>query len=69
MTAACLNPTRDSLITGHKDGHVKIHRIDTILAQTENVAARNNLPLREKITAFPFDFRGRKGQVYSIKIN
>jgi len=29
ITAACLNPRKDTLITGYKDGHVKIHAVDT----------------------------------------
>jgi len=69
ITAACLSLSRDTLITGYKDGHVKIHRIDTNYVQSDNLTNVKDLPLREKITAFPFDFRGKKGQVTSIKIN
>ena len=73
ITAACLNPSRDSLITGYKDGHVKIHRIHNYLDQTQVHEIINkgekNLPLREKIIAFPSDYRGKKGVVTQLKVN
>ena len=73
ITAAVLNPNRDSLVTGYKDGNVKIHKLESIFAQSADFSLLNQnqqyLPLREKINAFPFDFRGKKGQVTSIKFN
>ena len=27
ITAACLSKNQDSLITGYKDGHIKIHQV------------------------------------------
>jgi WD40 repeat protein len=65
ITAVCLNQANDTLITGYKDGHVKIHSTHQYYESNET----RDMKLREKIEAFPFDFRSKKGLVQRIKIN
>lgn len=65
IKTACLSANHDSLITGYQDGSVKIHRVTNNFKHTEN----QELPLREKIMAFPYEFKGKKGVVTSLKIN
>jgi hypothetical protein len=65
ITAVCLNQTNDTLITGYKDDHVKIHSTHQYYESNET----RDMKLREKIEAFPFDFRSKKGLVQRIKIN
>jgi hypothetical protein len=62
VTAVCLNARKDALVTGYKNGHVKVHSVETKYEGPE-------LRYREKIEAFPFDFRSKKGMVQRIKIN
>jgi hypothetical protein len=62
ITAVCLNTRKDALVTGFKEGSIKINSVDGTYDGQE-------LRLREKIYAFPFDFRSKKGMVYRIKIN
>lgn len=69
VTAACLSLNHDSLITGYKDGHIKIHRVANNFQRTDAISGNSQLPLREKIKAFPYDFKGKKGLVTSIKIS
>lgn len=67
ITAVCLNPANDTLITGYKDGHIKIHSTHQYYYDEET--KKQDLKLREKIEAFPFDFRSKKGLVCRIKVN
>ena len=74
ITAVCLNPRQDTLITGYKDGHVTIHSVDKYFEAPKAAPASGKdshkyLHLRETIEAFPFDFRSKKGTVQRIKIN
>jgi hypothetical protein len=66
VTAVCLNSRKDTLITGYKDGHIKIHAVDRYYESYDPSSMQDasaQLRLRDKIEAFPFDVRGRKGTV------
>ena len=52
-----MNPRKDTLITGYKDGHIKIHAVDTYYSPQSTLKNQRQLRLREKIEAFPFDFK------------
>ena len=66
ITAVCLNEAMDTLITGYKDGIVKIHSVDKYFEKPE--MTQKQLYLRETIEAFPL-VGGKKGSVTKIKIN
>ena len=56
----CLNQAGDTLITGYKDGTVKIHSLDMYYEKpTSNI---RSLRLKEYIDAFPLS-QGKKGTV------
>lgn len=60
ITAVCLNQAGDTLITGYKDGTVKIHSLDMYYEKpTSNI---RSLRLKEYIDAFPLS-QGKKGTV------
>jgi len=66
VTAVCLNSREDTLVTGYKDGTVKIHSVDKYY---EAVATpQKQLYQRESIDAFPLS-GGKKGVVQRIKIH
>jgi len=69
ITAVCLNQRKDTLVSGYRDGHIKIHSLDKYYENQDKLRNMQHLHLREKIEAFPFDFRGKKGTVQRIKIN
>jgi len=62
----CLNSAMDSLVTGYKDGVVKIHTLDKYYEKQEMEVKQ--LYLRESIDAFPLT-GGKKGSVSRIKIH
>jgi WD40 repeat protein len=72
VTAACLSPNHDTLITGYKNGLVKVHRvadnfIGSAVTVKDGAQASEELVLREQIAAFPYS-QGKKGHVTSIKV-
>jgi hypothetical protein len=66
ITAVCLNQAQDTLVTGYKDGVVKIHSLETYYEKHQG--SIKNLKLRETIDAFPLS-GGKKGIVQKLKIN
>ena len=64
ITAVCLNESMDTLVTGYKDGLVKMHSCKKYYEND----GKNYFKLRESIEAFPLQ-GGRKGVVSRIKIH
>lgn len=57
ITAVCLNKSENTLITGYEDGSIKMHNVNQQMA------------VLDKVEAFPYDFRNRKGTVTKIKVH
>jgi len=66
VTAACLSRGNDTLVTGYKDGHVKVHQVDNLFRQSREF---KGVQLREKLEVFPVDSRTKKASVQRIKVN
>ena len=62
----CLSPDGDTLMTGYKDGIVKVHQVGKYFEKEEKSV--KTLHLREQIEAFPLS-NGKRAQVQRIRIN